>query len=81
MRVEQEERSDYCREHNICASCGRDLPKPAPTVGEIEMMIEEAAGYSVGDTTRSADGMLRTYYAGFNLSAVAAHIARELAQK
>jgi len=50
-----------------------------PTSSEIEIMIEEACGYGVGSTERDSDGTLRTYYAGFNLTAIAKHIALKMA--
>ena len=51
------------------------------TQSEIELMMEDADHHLAGPITRCDDGTLRTYYAGFNLTALAAYIARELAQE
>jgi hypothetical protein len=54
----------------------KEKKMPAPTPEDIEFMITHAkcpAGSVV-----QVDGVLRTYYAGFDLSALAKHISREL---
>lgn len=57
-------------------------PRPyEPTASEIEMMMEDADHHRAGPVLRCEDGSLRVYYSGFNLTALAAHIARELANR
>lgn len=66
------------------AQFGRVLherPSPDPTPAEIELMIEDVENHGAGTVQRTSDGALRTYYAGFNLTALAEHIARELANR
>jgi hypothetical protein len=46
-----------------------------PTPAELELAIVECK--EAGRTTRTDDGTLRTYYAGFNLSALALRLSRE----
>ena len=56
------------------------LAQQAPTPAEIELMFEGLT-LPIGTVQRTEDGMLRTYYAGFNLTALAEHISRELANR
>lgn len=51
-----------------------------PTPAEIELMMVDTEHHRAGPVHRSDDGTLRVYYAGFNLTALSEHIARELAQ-
>ena len=50
-----------------------------PTPAEIELMMRDTEHHKAGPVYHCDDGTLRVYYAGFNLTALAAHIARELA--
>jgi hypothetical protein len=50
------------------------------TPAEIELMMEDAEHHRAGTVQRTPDGYLRTYYGGFNLTTLAEHICREMAQ-
>lgn len=52
-----------------------------PTPEEIELMMLDTEAHRAGPVYQSDDGTLRVYYAGFNLTALANHISRELANR
>ena len=54
------------------------MTEKAPTPAEIELMMTDC--HAAGTTQRMGDGTLRTYYAGFSLTALAEHLSRELTE-
>lgn len=58
------------------------LKRPTtPSALEIEKMMENVQAHKGGTVMRTIDDTLRTYYSGFNLTALAVHIARSLAER
>lgn len=71
--------------HGYSGPCPKPPKARLPSVqiitpAEIELMMADVEHHRAGPVRRMDDGTLRVYYAGFNLTALAEHIARELAQ-